>query len=336
MNLEPKAVRSRVGLPVFEATTKKPEPAPNGYYDVPFLKQPTWDWRIAAYFFLESVSAGSFLMASISDVTAPGRHPNIRRAGYYLALGAFLPCPPLLISDLGRPERFHHMLRILKPTSPMSHGSWSLVAYSAPMGVLATEQLLRELHGLPEIARTVARLVPTRVLGSAGIPCALMLATYPGVLLSTTSNPLWSRTHLLGALFAASAVHAGASSVALALRDAHTDERARIERIEKIAAVAEGLALAAVLAATGAQAKPLLRGRYSRLFLFGAVGAGIALPFLLKILAPKSGRIGRIARIASSALSLAGSLALKLAFTYAGRDAAHDARASHRAAAKHD
>ena len=36
--------------------------------------------------------------------------------------------PVLLISDLGRPERFLNMLRMFKVTSPMSVGSWILSA----------------------------------------------------------------------------------------------------------------------------------------------------------------------------------------------------------------
>lgn len=333
MSLGPKVVHSRVGLPVYGSEPRAPEPSePPTYYDIPFLREPTWDWRIAGYFFLEGISSGAFLMSSLADVFGPGRNPNVRRAGAYVSLAAFLPCPPLLIWDLGRPERFHHMLRIFKPTSPMSHGSWSLVAYSLPMGLLATDRALEELPGIPDFARRVGGLVPRRALEILGIPTALMLATYPGVLLGTTSNPLWSKSRLLGALFATSAVHAGASAVALALRDAHTDERARIERIERVAAIAEAATLAGYLATTGHHARPLVRGRHRGLFLAGAVGVGIALPFLLRAIAPERGRLGRIARIGASALSLVGSLALKLALTYAGRDAARDARASHDAA----
>lgn len=34
-----------------------------------------------------------------------------------------------LVHDLGRPARFLNMLRVIKPTSPMSLGSWLLTAY---------------------------------------------------------------------------------------------------------------------------------------------------------------------------------------------------------------
>ena len=43
----------------------------------------------------------------------------------------------LLIADLGRPERFHYMLRVVKPSSPMSVGTWILTAYGPGSGVAA-------------------------------------------------------------------------------------------------------------------------------------------------------------------------------------------------------
>src|SRR5215475_7083182 len=101
-----------------------------GYYGLPMLKRPTWGWQIAWYFFLEGVSAGSFLMASLAARSGDKRLRPVTRAGHYTALLAFIPCPPLLIADLGDPSRFHHMLRVFKPSSPMNLGSWALSAYS--------------------------------------------------------------------------------------------------------------------------------------------------------------------------------------------------------------
>lgn len=335
MNLEPKPIRSRVGLPVLGspavASTSSAE-TEIGYYDIPFLKPPTWGWHIATYFFLEAVSSGTFLMAALADIVSRGRYPRVRQLGHYLSFAAFLPCPPLLVADLGRPERFHHMLRIFKPTSPMSHGSWALLAYGLPMSFLAAEQALRDVPGLPDSARRAGRVLPIHVVGTLGIPCALTLATYPGVLLSTTANPLWSRTRLLGALFAAGSVHAGASavSVALALRGDHTDESARIERIERIAALAEASLLGAVLVSAGHEGRALTTGQHRKWFWIGAVGVGFAVPMLLRAIAPRMGTANRVMRAIGSAAALVGAFALKWAVVGAGRRAALDARPSDR------
>jgi hypothetical protein len=70
------------------------------------------------------------------DLRRPRKRMNQRYAvSYGVALGlaavaAFLPCPGLLIADLGRPDRFLYMLRVFKPSSPMNLGSWTLAPYS--------------------------------------------------------------------------------------------------------------------------------------------------------------------------------------------------------------
>ncbi len=58
----------------------------------------------------------------------------MRRAGRLGALGGLLASMYFLIADLGRPERFHHMLRVAKPSSPMSTGTWILAVYGPGQG----------------------------------------------------------------------------------------------------------------------------------------------------------------------------------------------------------
>lgn len=67
--------------------------------------------------------------------TLTGRH-ELAHVARRVGTVALVPSPVLLIMDLGRPERFHHMLRVVKPTSPMSVGSWTLLAFSAAQGGL--------------------------------------------------------------------------------------------------------------------------------------------------------------------------------------------------------
>src|SRR5437660_11675154 len=85
------------------------EPA---YYDYPVLKAPLWRWEIIWYFFFGGLAAGNYVIASIASLFGARDDRAVARAGYYLSLVTLLPCPILLIKDLGRPERFLHMLRI--------------------------------------------------------------------------------------------------------------------------------------------------------------------------------------------------------------------------------
>ena len=95
----------------------------------PMMKAPVWTWEVPLYFWFGGMAAGaSFVGARL--------RPRRRRAlGARRAQGRArprsLPSPPLLIMDLGRPERFYNMLRIFKPRSPMSMGAWCLTVFGS-------------------------------------------------------------------------------------------------------------------------------------------------------------------------------------------------------------
>jgi hypothetical protein len=120
------------------------EMAEPGYYDYPVLKEPLWRWEIIWYFFFGGLAAGCYVLASIASLFGSQEDRSVARTGYYLSLLALLPCPPLLIKDLGRPDRFLHMLRIFKVKSPMSMGTWSLVSFSFFSGTTVVIQAARD------------------------------------------------------------------------------------------------------------------------------------------------------------------------------------------------
>src|SRR5438067_6347454 len=116
-----------------------------GYYGLPALKRPHWRWQIPLYFFLSGLAAAAYLLAALADLFGADEDRPVVSTGRWLALIALLPCPLLLVDDLQRPERFLHMLRIVKPRSPMSVGSWGLALF----GGLAGGSALLELVGAP-------------------------------------------------------------------------------------------------------------------------------------------------------------------------------------------
>src|SRR6201986_4517642 len=109
-----------------------------GYYGLPILKKPFWKWEIAGSFFFEGISAGSYVLCTVAGLRDRVQFDEGIRRGRYLSFVSMLFCPPLLIADLGRPERFHHMLRIFKKTSPMNHGAWALSGYGLFASLLTT------------------------------------------------------------------------------------------------------------------------------------------------------------------------------------------------------
>src|SRR5947207_11292660 len=128
------------------------------YYDYPVLQEPLWHWEIYWYFFFGGLAAGCYVIATIASLFASPEDRVITRTGYYLSLLAFLPCPPLLIKDLGRPERFLHMLRVFKVKSPMSMGTWALTSFGILSGITAVIQAARD--------GTLGRWWGSRLLGA--------------------------------------------------------------------------------------------------------------------------------------------------------------------------
>jgi hypothetical protein len=109
------------------------------------------------------------------------------------------------VLDLGDPWRFHHMLRVFKPTSPMSLGTWCLTVYSLPLTVAAALSLLPEGGMSLEWARRTAVVL--------GILPALGSAAYKGVLLSTNAQPGWRDARWLGGYLTNSALLLGCAEM---------------------------------------------------------------------------------------------------------------------------
>src|SRR5918996_4614863 len=110
------------------------------YHGFPLLKRPVWTWEIPTYFFVGGIAGASALVGAVARRTGAS-DTLVRDARWIAAVGAVLS-PPLLIADLGRPERFLNMLRVFKLRSPMSVGVWTLVAFSQAASAAAFADLM--------------------------------------------------------------------------------------------------------------------------------------------------------------------------------------------------
>lgn len=153
---------------------KSEGPGASGYYGQPVLKAPTWRWYIPAYFFSGGVAAGSSLLGF--GAGWDGRLGRRARVTSIAALSAGAVC---LVADLGRPERFVNMLRVAKPTSPMSVGSWVLALYGPAAGTAAACDVLGVLPGVGRTGQAAAAAL------------APVVASYTAVLLADTAVPAW-------------------------------------------------------------------------------------------------------------------------------------------------
>src|SRR5436309_903215 len=105
-----------------------PEAVPRSYYGRPIVKEPVWKPEIPWYFFAGGLTGASAALGYAAHLA--GNRPLARRT-WLVTMAAGTASPLLLISDLGRPERFLNMLRVFKLTSPMSVGSWVVSATGA-------------------------------------------------------------------------------------------------------------------------------------------------------------------------------------------------------------
>lgn len=296
----------------------------DAYRDVPILKRPTWNHEIAAYFFFGGVSAGAALIGSLAEVFGGEEHEKLARTAHYVSFATLLACPPLLIDDLGRPERFHHMLRIFKPSSPMNLGSWAILTHGAGATVTVMAMLARE--GRLPVLGGLFRLLPERLLAGLGIPSSFALAGYTGVLLGTTSIPVWYTSPLLGALFMASAMSTGAATVHLTSIVAKTEDSSDSGRALTVIGLTSGatelVLLGGYVATSGQAAKPLLQGETG--ILLAGVTAALVVAAVLDLASLRSGHQGRGLSAFAGVATLAAGAMLRWGIVRAGKASADD------------
>jgi hypothetical protein len=275
----------------------------SSYYGRPVIKEPTWTWEIPIYLFTGGLGGGSAILSAVARVS--GNHRLANTSLYLGALGDAVSAP-LLISDLGRPERFHHMLRVFKVTSPMSVGSWVLAVSGGASSTAAVLEFIDRLRPVRYLAEFVS--------AAFGGP----LATYTGALLADTAVPVWHEgRHELPWVFGASAAATAGAAATLLLP---VEEAGPARRLAIGAAVAEGVAFETMQHRLGKLiAEPYKQGVSGQLTRASkvCVTAGTAL------LAWK-GRRSRAAAVGGSALLLAGEMLLRWGVYKAGFPSAKD------------
>lgn len=272
------------------------------YYGQPVLKEPTWTWEIPCYLFTGGLSGASSVLSLSAKLFG---NEKLSRKALYIGAVADAVSPVLLISDLGRPERFHHMLRVFKVTSPMNVGSWVLLVNGGASNTAAVLEFLGILRPIKLLAEFVAAMF--------GPP----LATYTGVLVADTAIPVWHNARReLPWIFGASAAASAGAAACVFLDPAD-------------AGPARRLAVAAV-AAEGA----LMQTMELRLGEVGEVyhhGAAVKFSTAAKLLAgggaallATRGRKSRGAAVLGGAMVCAGELCLRWAVYKAGFQSARD------------
>lgn len=283
-----------------------PEATFTSYYGRPVLKAPVWEADIPAYLFLGGLAAGSSLLGAGGDLT--GR-PSLARAGRLAGLGGILLSFGLLLHDLGRPERFLNMLRVAKPTSPMSVGTWMLTAYGPLAGLAAGGDLLPPALRRTRLGRLAAAFGRPAGLGAALVAPAV--ASYPAVLLADTAVPSWHEAWPeLPFVFVGSAA---AAAGGLAMVTVPTAETGPARRTAVLGAALDLAAAHRMEGRMGLVGEPLSTGRAGTLLrtarLLTAGGA---------VVGAVAGRRSRPASVLAGAALVAGSACTRFGVFAAG------------------
>ncbi|MBV8602845.1 MAG: polysulfide reductase NrfD, partial [Candidatus Eremiobacteraeota bacterium] len=219
-------------------------------------------------------------------------------------LGGVLISGALLTLDLGVPLRFYKMLRVFKPTSPMSVGSWLLTAFG---GALA--------------GSTVAELLGMKLVSTAGeVAAAAMgpfVTTYTAALIADTATPIWHEAHdRLPLVFVASGV-AGAGALGVLFLPA---EKARASRRLMLAgSIGLGVSMESMKRRLGKLlAEPYKKGRAGSL---ARTARGLGLGAVLTAF---FGRKSALAGRAAAVLTVAAGIVERYAILQAGKQSADD------------
>ncbi|MGN6251112.1 MAG: NrfD/PsrC family molybdoenzyme membrane anchor subunit [Marmoricola sp.] len=285
----------------------------DSYYGRPVVKPSPWEADIPAYLFAGGLAAGSSLLAAGADLT--GR-PGMRRVGRLGALGALGFSMAALVHDLGKPSRFVNMLRVAKPTSPMSVGTWILSTYGPFVGLAAAGEVAGMLpasmqRGPLRFARSAGR--PAGVVAALAAP---PVAAYTAVLLSDTATPAWHSAYReMPFVFVGSAA---AAASGLAMVGSPVSEAGPARRLALGGAALDLVAGRAMERSMGLPAETLHTGKAGRLMkaaqaltAVGAVGAAV-------------GGRSRAVSVLSGAALLAGSVCTRFGIFEAGQASAKD------------
>jgi len=268
-----------------------PDATFTSYYGKPVINSPVWEATdIAGYLFLGGLAGASSGLALAADLTGRRGVARVSKTG---ATAAILLSLAALVHDLGRPARFLNMLRVFKPTSPMSVGSWLLSAY-APAAIASAGTAWTGLFPAIGAAATGG----AALLGSG-------VSTYTAALISDTAVPAWHDGYReMPFLFAGSSA---AAAGGLALAAGPSAEAGLPRRLALAGAAVEVAASHALEHRLGMVAEPYSEGRSGTLVKAGEkvllAGAAAAVAGRWK---PWLGRVGGGLMVVSSALTRFG------------------------------
>ena len=295
------------------ATEPGPWPAvsgvPDTYYNHPVVRKSPWGWDVPAYYYVGGTTGGLMSLGAAATVINREELAGLITKSRWLATVGATISAVLLIHDLGRPARFLYMLRVFRPTSPMSMGTWILITFSGLTGLSAITQKWRWVSDPPAV-----------IAGLLG----LALSGYTGVLVSNTAVPVWQQPHrLMPILFLASGASSAASFFNLLPANKTEQKAARLYGIAgKVVEIAAVKAIENEVGKVAEVGRPLYEGVSGKLWQAGKILTAASLVLSL-VPRPSRGLIGL-----TGICGTAGAICMRFGIHYAGQASAENPRAT--------
>lgn len=282
-----------------------------GYYRQPLLKEPQWTPLIPVYFFVGGATGALGVIGALAD--AVGSDEDLARRARWLALAGTGISSALLIADLGKPSRFLNMLRVFKPQSAMSMGSWVLSGFGASAAVASLADLLESQAGANGVVSVL------RAAGRTGcILFGMPFHNYTGVLIGASVIPAWNnRIRSLPREFGMSGLQSAVSMLELT---GDIDSRA-LNVVGLVSAAFESWEGIDLLLTHARELRPAKRGFSGFLVQVGGALSG-PIPIVLRLasLFMKHRRLRQLAAISG----IAGSLLLRFGWMRTGTESSRD------------
>jgi len=252
------------------------------------MEHVNWGLPVALDLFFAALGAGAFMLAVVVDFAGGKKYRGISTTGALIAPWPAIIGVILLVADLGKPHRFWEMIFrrgegfiMFNPSSVMSWGVWLLTIFI----ILSLVYLVLSILSWPFAWGDPAK----KLIGVIGLPFALLVTVYTGVLLSATTITLWS-TPVLPIMFVTSAIATGAASVVFiqALIQPCKKEipaDSPIIKLEKLISLAIIVQLVAIvlfilLRIGSAQMQGVIGAVYGPVWWIVVIGLGLVLPLI--------------------------------------------------------
>ncbi|NCP02610.1 MAG: polysulfide reductase NrfD [Deltaproteobacteria bacterium] len=299
-----------------------------------------WDWRVALYLFLGGLSAGLAVMAAVLHLRKNGELVEGEAASWIAPL-----CVPVVLGlgmlfiflDLEHKLNVYRLYLTVQPLSPMSWGSWGLLAFFPLSALFVLATLPERLYGwlmldsLRNLARRLTESV--RIIAFINLLMGIFIGIYTGVLLSSfVARPLWNSS-ILPVLFLLSALSAGAALMIIVSRSLAA--KLFFTKLDIFLIAAEMTVLPLFFygqytssSAHRASILPFFAFTHEYLWFGSAIILlGVIFPFalVLKLLEIREGHVTALTPAVlfrmnlSAALVLLGSAIVRFAFVYAGQ-----------------